>query len=188
MTYGENKKIFFSLIDEYAPNTEFFTEDEDARTKCANLYAPAYQELADFRTRRKLKTLDVSKGEGYEEFNLPKAQEIRQVLGTDEYNNRKSVDWWTAGEKIFINRKEDAKVMIEYVPYLSVITDDTEDEFELEIDQDLQMILPYKVASDLFKTDPGEDWTAFEKEYQRRLQSIKTSKWGLSANVTEGEF
>ena len=60
--------------------------------------------------------------------------------------------------------------MIEYVPYLSVITDDTEDEFELEIDQDLQMILPYKVASDLFKTDPGEDWTAFEKEYQRRLQ------------------
>ena len=56
MTYGENKKIFFSLIDEYAPNTEFFTEDEDARTKCANLYAPAYQELADFRTRRKLQT------------------------------------------------------------------------------------------------------------------------------------
>ena len=40
MTFGENKKIFLSLIDEYSPNNKFFTEDEDARmcfTICTKL-------------------------------------------------------------------------------------------------------------------------------------------------------
>lgn len=187
MTYLENKKIFFSLIDEYAPNNQFFTEDEDARTKVALLYAPAYQELADFRTRKKLKEYEVLDGEGYEPFKLPKGKQIRTITGMDENNNKTYVDYYTLGENIYVKRQK-GRVVIEYVPFLQLINEDTDDDFELEIDQDLQAILPYKVASDLFKTDPGEDYTAFEKEYQRRLQMINTSTFGISANVTEGEF
>lgn len=191
MTYGENKKIFYSLIDEYAPNNQFFTEDEDARIKCANLYAPAYQELADFRTRKKIKEIEVKQTDGdtgYEEFSLPRCKQIRQIIGTDSRNNKVALDWYHLGEKIFISNAKTVKVKVEYIPFLAVITDETDNDFELEIDQDLQMILPYKVASDLFKTDPGEDYTAFEKEYQRRLQGINTSSFGMSANVTEGEL
>lgn len=161
MTYLENKKIFFSLIDEYAPNNQFFTEDEDAKTKCANLYAPAYQELADFRTRKKIKQYEIEgDSKGYEELSLPKCKQIKQIIGTDKDNNKVSLDYYTLGEKLYVNKK-DVTVKIEYVPFLEIITDDTPDDFELEIDQDLQMILPYKVASDLFKTDP-----------RRRLYSI----------------
>ena len=83
---------------------------------------------------------------------------------------------------------EKGKVVVEYVPFLNLINEETEDDFELEIDQDLQAILPYKIASDLFKTDPGEDYTAFEKEYQRRLANINTSTLGISVNITEGEL
>ena len=135
---------------------QFFTEDEDAKTKCANLYAPAYQELADFRTRKKIKELEVKKTEkeGYEEFSLPKCKQIRQIIGIDKYNNKTAIYYYTLGEKIFVSNKKDTKVKIEYLPFLTVITDETGDDFELEIDQDLQMILPYKIASDLFKTDP----------------------------------
>lgn len=191
MTFLENKKILFSLIDEYAPNSQFFTDDEDARTKCALLYAPAYQELADFRTRKKLKTYEVSKVSeniGYEQYKLPQAKQIKNIIGMDSYNNKKSVDFYTLGENIYISNKEDVKVVIEFVPFLQLINEDTDDDFELEIDQDLQAILPYKVASDLFKTDPGEDYTAFEKEYQRRLSNINTSTFGISVNITEGEL
>lgn len=189
MTFLENKKIFFSLIDEYAPNNQFFTEDEDARTKVALLYAPAYQELSDFRTKKKLKEYEVTElGEGYEQFKLPKAKQIRTITGMDENNNKKYVDYYTLGENIYISNKEKIKAIIEYIPFVTLITEDTPDDFDLEIDQDLQVILPYKVASDLFKTDPGEDYTAFEREYQRRLQNINTSTFGISATITEGEF
>ena len=192
MTYLENKKIFFSLIDEYAPNNQFFTEDEDARTKCAMLYAPAYQELADFRTRKKLKEYEITKATGttygYEQYKLPKGKQIKRIVGMDEYNNKLSIDYYTLGENIYISNSKSGRLVIEYVPFLTLIDENTEDDFELEIDQDLQAILPYKVASDLFKTDPGEDYTAFEKEYQRKLSNINTSNFGISVNITEGEL
>lgn len=189
MTFGENKKIFLSLIDEYSPNNKFFTEDEDARIKCALLYAPNYQELADFRTRKKLKEYEISEvGEGYEQFKLPKGKQIKNIAAMDENNNRVSADYYILGENIYISRAKAGKVVVEYVPFLNLINEETEDDFELEIDQDLQAILPYKIASDLFKTDPGEDYTAFEKEYQRRLANINTSTLGISVNITEGEL
>ena len=190
MTYLENKKIFLSLVDEYAPNTKFFTVDEDIQIKCALLYAPAYQELADFRTRKKVKEIEVSKSdiEGYEKVKLPKCKQIKKIIGMDENNNKKSVDHYILGEYIYVSNKENSKIVIEYIPFLNLINEETEDDFELEIDQDLQAILPYKVASDLFKTDPGEDYTAFEKEYQRRLANINTSTMGINVNITEGEF
>ena len=78
--------------------------------------------------------------------------------------------------------------MVEYEPFVTLITDDTPDSFQLEIDEDLQAFLPYKVAADLFKTDPGEDYKAFEQEYQRRLQRVLSSKFGIQANVIEGEI
>ena len=186
MTFKENKKIFLSLVDEYAPNIELLTEDEDIDIKCALLYAPAYQELADYKTRKKLKEIEVSKSKtsGYERYKLPQCKQIKNIIGMDTNNNKISVDYYTLGEYIYISNSMDCKVVIEYVPFLTLIDDD----FELEIDQDLQAILPYKVASDLFKTDPGEDYTAFEKEYQRRLANINTSTMGINVNITEGEF
>jgi hypothetical protein len=190
MTFLENKKIFLSLVDEYAPNKTYFTEDEDIQTKCALLYAPAYQELADYRTRKKLKEIEVLKGEvtGYEKVKLPQCKSIKTIIGMDENNNKTNIDFYILGEYIFISNEKDAKIVIEYVPFLNLINENTEDDFELEIDQDLQLILPYKVASDLFKTDPGENYTAFEKEYERRLANINTSNFGININISEGEF
>ena len=55
MTDLENKKILFSLIDEKNPNSIFFTDDEDARIKCANLYATRYVEVASYRPPKKIR-------------------------------------------------------------------------------------------------------------------------------------
>ena len=37
------------------------------------------------------------------------------------------------------------------------------------------MILPYMVASDILKTDPSADYTAFLAEYRRKLEEMNTS-------------
>ena len=70
----------------------------------------------------------------------------------------------------------------------TVINDETEDEFELEIDQDAQMFLPYLVANDYLKTDPSANYTAFFKEFQRKLQDFDTRKKGIMVQITEGEL
>ena len=191
MTYLQNKKIFFSLIDEYAPNSNYFTDDEDARIKCALLYSTAYQEVAEYRTKREIQEYNVAANPdnlGYVQKSLPNAYLIHSIMGMDANNNFVPVKYKIFGEFIYISNEKDVKVVVEYEPYLEPITENTPDSYELEIDQDLQMLLPYKVAADLFKTDPGENYAAFEKEYQRRLANIRTSKFGISANITEGEF
>ena len=155
MTYLENKKILFSLIDEKNPNSIFFTDDEDARIKCANLYATRYVEVASYRPPKKIRECTITEtGEGYEKFKLPKAQKIRAIVGMDENYNDVQMDYKTLGEYIYVSKAKKGTLSMEYEPFLTPITDETEDDFELEIDDDLANILPYGVASDLFKTDP----------------------------------
>ena len=155
MTYLENKKILFSLIDEKNPNNQYFTDDEDARIKCANLYATRYVEVASYRVNKKTKEFEIQEeGEGYEKFKLPKAQKIRAIVGMDENYNDVQMDYKTLGEYIYVSKAKKGTLVMEYEPFLTPITDDTPDDFELEIDDDLANILPYGVASDLFKTDP----------------------------------
>ena len=46
MTYGENKKITLALIEEYSPNMNNKTEDEDIALRLPFLYNLSYKELA----------------------------------------------------------------------------------------------------------------------------------------------
>ena len=46
MTYGESKKQILALIEEYAPNINNFTEDEDIALRLPHLFDLAYQELS----------------------------------------------------------------------------------------------------------------------------------------------
>ena len=187
MTYGDNKKIFYSLIDEYTPNNQFFTEDEDARIKAANLYNPRYVELASLRFNKKVKEYEITEeGRGYEQFKLPRGTNIKNLGGRNEYNEPISMESRIEGENILISKAAKGKLLLEYNPYPTAITDNTDDEFELEIDDELASLLPYGVAADLLKTDPGEDWTAFQREWDRRLNNIKATRTAMSANVTEG--
>lgn len=158
MTYGENKKLFMALCDEYNPNNNYFTDDEDIQIKCAQLYAAPYEELSNYRTEPKLKEIEVSKYtdvQGYEKVKMPDCKKVLSVSVLDEYNNPVSEgNFRVLGNYLYLSNASDLKYIIEYTPYLTMIDENTPDDFELEIPQNLQTILPYLVASDLFKTDP----------------------------------
>ena len=190
MTLLENIKIFLSLVDEYAPDNQLLTEDDDIPTKVKWLYNPAYQEMADWKTNTITTTITVTaSGQGYSEHQLPNCKQIKKIICLDENNRKINGDYFYKTDTIiYISNEITGKYVIEYVPFLTVITENTVDGFELEIPQDLQGILPYIVASDLLKTDPSANWQAFEKVLQRKLQNLNTSRKGISVTITEGEL
>lgn len=189
MTLEENKKITLALIEEYAPNNQYLTEDEDIRARLNLVYAPAYQELSQEKKILKVKTLKEigEEGEGYEEFSLPSNMyQQKRVMAVDENNNQVTSDYYTLGKKIYINKASNYKYLLEYYVYPTAITEETSKDFTLEIDQDAQMILPYLVANDILKADPSSDYTAFFREYQRKLNAWDTSRSSIAITVKEG--
>lgn len=190
MTLGENKKICLALIEEYVKTNTKLTDDEDIQDRINLLYAPAYQELSQTKKIIKTKTLKEISGTtetGYEEFTLPaNMYQLRKVVAWDKDGNDVTPEYKILGKKIYISKKSDAQYIIEYYIYPSVIAEDTPDDFMLELDQDVQMILPYQVANDILKVDPSADYTAFLSEYQRKKEALDSRREIATISVEEG--
>lgn len=192
MTLGENKKICLALIEEYVKTNEKLTDDTDIQDRINLLYAPAYQELSQSKKIIKTKTIkEISDTEpteeGYEEISFPSNMyQLRKVVAWDKNGKDVSPDFKILGNKIYINRKSNAQYILEYYIYPTAITETTSDKFMLELDQDVQMILPYQVANDILKVDPSADYQAFLAEYQRKLQALDTRREIATISVEEG--
>ena len=180
MTLEENKKIALALIEEYSPTNKMLTDDEDISTRLNLVYAPNYQELSQNKKILKTKTLREITGktsEGYEELSLPSNMyQLKRVVALNENNIEVEADYKIIGKKIYVSKNSDARYILEYYAYPTIITDTTPDDFYLEIDQDVQLILPYAVANDILKVDPSSDYTAFLAEYKRKIEILDTRR------------
>ena len=193
MTYGENKKITLALIEEYAPNMTKLTEDEDIANRLPFLYNLAYQELAQTKkiiaTKTYSEIADENKEDGYTAYSLPSdLYQIKNVFAQDSNNKQINTDYYTVGNKIYINDNTPGNTILEYYKYPQEINEETEDDFYLELDNDAQSLLPYKVADDILKTDPSSDYTAFATEYQRKLQALDTRRNIPSVTLKEPDI
>ena len=193
MTYGENKKIALALIEEYSPNLKEKTEDEDIALRIPFIYNLAYKELALTKkivgTKVYAEIEDDKKEDNYTAYNLPSdLYQIKNIITLDKNNKPINSDYYTIQNKIYINDNLEGKTILEYYKYPQEINEETSDDFYLEIDEDVQGILPYKVADDLLKTDPSADYTAFATEYQRKLQSLDTRKNIPTVILKENEY
>lgn len=191
MTLGENKKITLALIEEYSPNNQYLTDDEDIAKRLNLVYATSYQELSQIKKILKSKVLKEMSGEiskGYIEYSLPSNMyQFKNIIGLDENNNPINVPFRKIGKKkIYISNEIDVNIILEYYAYPTIITEETDNEFMLELDQDVQLILPYAVANDILKTDPSADYTAFFTEFQRKIQSLDTSPTATTISIEEG--
>ena len=193
MTYGECKKQILALIEEYAPNTDNYTEDEDIATRIPFLVDLAYQELA--KTKKIISTKiyaeisDEKKQDTFTSYTLPSdLYQIKNIYLLDKNNKKGISNYFVSGKnKIYINDNNQGQTVLEYYKYPTTINDKTKDSFYLEIDQDAQSILPYKVANDLLVTDPSANYTAFATEYQRKLQLLDTRRNIPTVNLREYE-
>ena len=193
MTYGENKKITLALIEEYAPNMTKLTEDEDIANRLPFLYNLAYQELAQTKKIIATKTYneiaDENKENKYTAYSLPSdLYQIKNVFAQDNHNKQINADYYIVNNKIYINDDTPGNTILEYYKYPQEINEETEDDFYLELDNDAQSLLPYKVADDILKTDPSSDYTAFATEYQRKLQTLDTRRNIPSVTLREPDI
>lgn len=191
MTLDENKKITLALIEEYSPTNKILTDDEDIATRLNLVYAPNYQELSQNKKILKTKILKEITGnteEGFEELSLPSNMyQFKKIIALDENNVEVEAVYSRLGKnKILISKESDARYILEYYAYPTIITEETEGDFSLEIEQDVQLILPYAVANDILKVDPSSDYTAFLAEYKRKLESLDKRRDIPSITVEEG--
>lgn len=166
------------------------TDDEDIATRLNLVYSTNYQELSQNKKILKTKTLRDITGnteKGFEEISLPSDMyQLKRIVALDIDNIEVQADYRVIGKKLYLNKNIDAKYILEYYAYPTVITEETDDDFYLEIDQDAQMVLPYAVANDILKVDPSSDYSAFLAEYKRKLEALDTRKIMPSAVVEEG--
>ena len=189
MNLGNNKKIALGLIEEYSPNSNFLTDDEDIRTRLNLVYAASYQYLSQIKKILKTHTISIIEAsDSIEDYDLPSdLYQFKRLVALDSNNKEISPEFQIVGKKIYI-RQNVGEYIIEYYAYPTEITLDTPNTFELEIDPDVQNLLPYLVANDILKVDPSADYTAFEKEYRSRMSMILDERESTlsSAVVEEG--
>ena len=189
MNLGDNKKITLGLIEEYSPTNVLLTDYEDIAARLNLVYAPCYQHLAILKPIQKTKTIIISEqSDTTGEYTLPSdLYQFKKLTALDSNNEEITPKFNIIGKKIYIKQNV-GKYIIEYNAYPSDITLNTSDNFELEIDQDVQNLLPYLVADDILKVDPSADYAAFSKEYEERKNIILSGRNSTlsSAVVEEG--
>lgn len=193
MTYGENKKLTLALIEEYAPDLVKKTEDDDIALRLPFLYQLAYQELAMTKKIIATKLYNEipyeNKKDKYTSYSLPAdLYQIKNVYALDKNNKPITAEYYTINKKIYLNDNIPGSTILEYYKYPQDINEETMDDFYLELDNDAQALLPYKVADDILKTDPSADYTAFATEYQRKLQLLDTRKNIPTVVLNEPEY
>lgn len=191
MTLIESIKIMLALVDEYQAEKTFFTDDEDIEAKAKILFAPVYQEMSDIKTLSKSKELGFTYtgGEGYEQVKLPSAKKIKQIICLDKNNVPTTGDYFYISDtQIMINKDLDVRYLCEYIPTVTQITEETDNDFVLELPDDACKFLAYKVAGDLLKTDPSVDYRAFEQRVREMFANFDTTTREISVTIGEGEF
>lgn len=194
MTLIENIKIALALADEYSKEAGYeamYTEDEDFQNKLKILYAQPYQELSQIKKIKKVKNISRTYSEDatehYTSYSLPfDFYKLKDVIALDiDTNKRIEGDYFLRAneKKIYINDTSKANYKIDYYAYPEVITDETEDDFDLEIDQDVQMILAYKVVDNILKTDPSADYSAFKNAYDEALNRLDLSETDMLITI-----
>lgn len=100
--------------------------------------------------------------------------QFKRLIGLNDLKERQDASFDIIGKKLYIKNDKGSYIM-EYYGYPEVITEDTPGDYELEIDQDVQVsCLPYAVANDILKVDPSADYTSFYQACRENIENIDT--------------
>ena len=180
MKLGELKTYAIKLIDEYSNNANI-TDDEDIRLKLNDLFNIAQIEMAtSIRQIEKvfefsLPSDEYTAQEDEQYISIPLPEDFFDINKIRFYpkDRRFSLDYYIQAKNLKVNKNGVGKYELEYYAYPTVITEETTDEHELEVDLDAQMFLPYYVAADILKSDVSADYTSFEAKYNNKLELLK---------------
>lgn len=175
MILSQIKELAVKLIDEYSNNANI-TDDEDIRLKLNGLCNLGQIELSLIKKIKKTY-----------EFVIDEVAEteFRTIELPEDYMEENKLRYYTTNNTLLNYYVQDNKLKIhkdclgnfefEYYAKPTEITEETDDNYELEIDLIAQQVLPYYVASDILKSDVSANYTAFEAKYNAKLEILMNS-------------
>lgn len=94
-------------------------------------------------------------------------------------------EYWQEGNTVLVlNREQIGNYTIYYKAYPEQITIDTDDEYEMPIDDEVAVLLPLYMASQLYKDDDNGIATSYRNEFEVAFERLKNKATAPSA----GEF
>lgn len=163
MTLEQMKANVYQLIEEYEEENEDLTKDPDYKLKINSVINHIQNELARYKKIDAFIIMNVQKG-----MIIP----LRQ-LADDFYqlNIIKGVEYELTGN--IIEFLEEGTATIYYYKYPTQITDETDDDFEFELDIDCLEAMSYGVAGDLLKSDVSNGYgQIYSNRYKELLQGL----------------
>ena len=170
MTLKELKQKVLVLIEEYSPDSEKFTADDDIANKMNDVINQIMYELCRVKKIPKYIEMEVEAGDvidfdalasecGYEIY------QVKLVTGVG-YEER--------ADGTILKMLESGKAEIDVFVYPEAITSKTKDSYELELSADVLEIMPYGIAADLLSTDVSSNYKEFKERYETMLMRLET--------------
>lgn len=171
MTLETLKSETLKLLQEYVEDEDELTDDEDI----ANNMIPAINKILFELARAK-------KIETYTTQNVTENQ-VLDLKTLSNYYQLKTIRFKPDKERVdedyydkvgnYITFKENGTVTIYYYRYPTLITEDTSENFELELDMDVLNIAPTGIAGTILMTDISNQYgSIFLNQYQQMLQLL----------------
>jgi hypothetical protein len=177
MTLEELKQKIYGLIEEYNEDEEDLTEDPDLAIKMNDVINFIQNEISRFKKIPAVRTMEVTEGQ---EINLTDIdKDIYQL------NVIRNVDADIIGNTIIFNEEGIAKIF--YFVYPEQINIDTEDDFKIDLTDDVLAIIPYGVAGDLLKSDVSSQYGAvYAARYREMINELDPRYSMGSVYISEG--
>ncbi|WP_288910801.1 hypothetical protein [uncultured Thomasclavelia sp.] len=162
MTWEEIRSETLKLLEEYSENYDELTDDEDIANKIIPATNKILFELARFKKITAYEQREVSENEILDLKTLDSFYQLKLIRGVDF-------------DKVenFATFKENGTATIYYYKYPTLITEDTDDDFELELDLDALNIAPTGIAGTILMTDISNQYgSVFLNRYEQMLSRL----------------
>lgn len=173
MTWEWLKSETLKLLQEYMDNQSDMTDDEDI----INNMIPATNKILNELSRaKKIETyqeMNVEEGQMVDLKTLPNYYQLKTIRFEPEEDNE--FDCRPIFEAVgnFVKFKQKGTATIYYYRYPTIIDEDTDDAFQLELDQDALNIAPTGIAGTILMTDISNQYGAvFLNNYEQMLQRL----------------
>lgn len=168
MTLEEFKMKVYSLIEEYNENAEDLTDDEDLAMKMNHVINMVMHEVARMKKIPAKTTMEIKFAEGEEDYEIEMSDIDENIYQIDVIKGVSSI---VHGKTVIFEEEGTAKIY--YFKYPEAIGEDTDDDYEFELDLDALECMVYGVAGDLLKADISQsNGNIYMQRYEQLLSRL----------------
>lgn len=173
MTWEWLRSETLKLLQEYMENEADLTDDEDIVNNMIPATNKILNELARAKKIEIYQEIEVDKDQIVDLKTLPNYYQLKTVRFNPKENNDFSCDSFFEIIGNFVKFKQSGTATFFYYKYPTIIDEDTDDEFVLELDQDALNIAPTGIAGTILMTDISNQYGAvFLNNYEQMLQRL----------------